>query len=321
MIRPQDSLAIATHPKQPEQRALAVILAIAAVAGLGYAAVSKQWMYNDATMVGGAYGFGPRGMFRCADAAQATCESLTNGDFIRAWRQEIADANLVATMTSVIDLSLLSEPILPAELHRDGRTLAVEIGGHPATFDLDATTPDGQLGLYVATAKQLMTDKVTELSIDAVVAERVEHARTAIGGVLRIPREEVIGDAQTKAKSIAAQNLTSGAFAICGWIAFASCLLAGVSLALALALVVLRRRPQLPIMPTTTAILGIMVAIVSGCVFVATKPGASGFVGISFGFWGYAAGIILGIVSTLMLNRFLRPEDDELAEAMNADDF
>ena len=134
--------------------------------------------------------------------------------------------------------------------------------------------------------------------------------------------EQAIGDAQNKAKAIAEQNITSSAFALCGWLALVGCSLAAVSLAIAIALVALRKRKMLAVMPTTTALLGIMLAIVAGCVFVATKPGGSGFVGVSFGFWGFAAGIILGIASTLMLNRLLRPEDDDLlADPMNPDHF
>ena len=319
MIRPQDSLAMAMHPKHPERRLLALALAVIATAGLAYAAVSRQWMYNEATIVGGAYGFGPRGMFRCTDGKAPVCESMTNGALIASWRREIADAQLASTMLGTVDLGLVPETVRPATLVRTDRQLA--ISGAPKTYDLDATTPEGLPGLYVATAKAALTGDATELEIDDSVARTVERARVYIQSS-QTSREQAIAEAQTKAKSIAEQNITSSAFALCGWLALVGCGLAAVSLAIAIALVALRKRKMLAVMPTTTALLGIMLAIVTGCVFVATKPGGSGFVGVSFGFWGFAAGIILGIASTLMLNRLLRPEDDDLlADPMNPDHF
>ena len=319
MIRPQDSLAMAMNPKRPERRVLTLVLAVIATAGLAYAAVSRQWMYNEATVLGGAYGFGPRGMFHCTTGKEPICEGMTNGALIAAWRREVADAQLVSTMLGTVDLGLLVGTVQPATLTRTNRQLA--ISGDPKTYDLDATTPDGVAGLYVATAKATLTGDATELEIDDYVARAVDHQRVYVQSS-QTTREQAIADAQLKAKSIAEQNITSSAFALCGWLALVGCGLAAISLAIAVLLVALRQRRQLPIMPTTTALLGIMLAIVTGCVFVATKPGGSGFVGVSFGFWGFAAGIILGIASTLMLNRLLRPEDDDLlADPMNPDHF
>jgi hypothetical protein len=235
MIKPQDSLAMIMNPKKPEQRLLAVVLALASVIGLAYASVSRQWMYNPASELG-EYGFGLLRNYRCNDRAE--CETMSNGALAEKWR-----------------------------------------------------------------------------ALDEDAAEKV--ARLVKAGA---PETE-ISDAERFQKIFAAEHRTSAAFAICGYLAFIGCVIAGLSIAIALALVALKRRPHLPIMPTTTAILGIMLAIVTGCVFVATKPGSSGFVGVSFGFWGYAAGCILGIGSTLMLNRSLRPIDDELAEPMNPEQF
>jgi len=328
MIRPQDSLAMAMNPKRPERRVLTLVLAVIATAGLAYAAVSRQWMYNEATLVGGAYGFGPRGMFHCTSGKEPVCDSATNGAMIAAWRREVADAQLVSTMLGTVDIGLLLGTVQPATLTRTGRQLAISGDAklleslEPArAYDLDATTPDGLAGLYVATAKATLTGDATELEIDDYVARAVDHQRVYVQAN-QTTREQAIADAQLKAKSIAEQNITSGAFALCGWLALVGCGLAALSLAIAVMLVALRQRRMLPIMPTTTALLGIMLAIITGCVFVATKPGGSGFVGVSFGFWGFAVGIILGIASTLMLNGLLRPEDDDLlAEPMNADHF
>lgn len=310
---------MAMNPKRPERRVLALVLAVIATAGLAYAAVSRQWMYNDATTVGGAYGFGPRGMFRCTPGKEPVCESMTNSALIAAWRRQVADAQLVSTMLGLVDLGGVLEPVHPTTLTRTGRQLA--ISGDAKTYDLDATTPGGLTGLYVATAKATLTGDITELEIDDFVADAIEHQRVNLQSE-RTTREQTISDTQAKAKGYAQEYITSSAFALCGWLALVGCAVAALSLAIAILLVVLRQRRHLAIMPTTTALLGLMLAIITGCVFVATKPGGSGFVGVSFGFWGFAVGIILGIASTLMLNPLLRPEDDDLlAEPMNADHF
>ncbi|MBS1121398.1 MAG: hypothetical protein H6Q90_3626 [Deltaproteobacteria bacterium] len=114
----------------------------------------------------------------------------------------------------------------------------------------------------------------------------------------------------------------SSAFAPLGWITFISCLVAGLSLAIAGALVLAKRRLVLPIMPTTTALLSIVVALVAGCVFAALKPGPPGYAGVSVAFFVFGGGVVAGLASSLMLNKLLRPEDpDLLSDAMNPEQF
>ena len=263
MIRPQDSLQMVMNPKRPERRVLALVLATVACVCLAYAGVSRLWMFNEATGLGGSYGFGPRGMVRC-DERGAECEALSNGELVDRWRTEIADTQRVAA---------------------------------------------------------LLADPSSQAPADTMVTERVAHVQRQIADGL-ITREQAIGDAQNTAKLVAELKRASAAFAICGWLACIGSLLASASLAVAIVLVLLKKRLMLSVMPTTTALLGIMLAIVTGCVFVATKPGPNGFVGIYYGFWAFAAGIILGISSTLMLNGLLRPHDHDLRdEPMNPDEF
>jgi len=220
-------------------------------------------MYNEATVLGGSYGFGPRGMVRC-DERGKECETLSNGELIDRWHTEITDTQLLA--------AVLADPATPA-------------------------------------------------AAGTMVAARAAYLQRQIADGM-ITREQAISDAQNTAKLVAEQKRASAAFAICGWLACIGCFLASASLAVAIVLVLLKKRLMLSVMPTTTALLGIMLAIVSGCVFVATKPGPNGFVGIYYGFWAFAAGIILGISSTLMLNGLLRPHDHDLHdEPMNPDQF
>jgi hypothetical protein len=115
---------------------------------------------------------------------------------------------------------------------------------------------------------------------------------------------------------------TSGAFAPMGWATFVECLLAALGLAAAAGLALARKRPDLPMAPTTLALLAIMAALITGCVFVATKQGAPGFVGVGVSFWIFGAGSVLGIAGAQMLAKVNRPVDPDLMEdAMNPEHF
>jgi hypothetical protein len=117
-------------------------------------------------------------------------------------------------------------------------------------------------------------------------------------------------------------KLTSGAFPIAGWIAFGGCLAAAAALAVAWVIALLRRRPELPVSPPSIALVGVFVAMGAGCVFVATKPGPSGMVGVDLGFWAFGAGTVVAIVSAQLLARVIRPVDRDLLDgALRPADF
>lgn len=115
---------------------------------------------------------------------------------------------------------------------------------------------------------------------------------------------------------------TSGAFAPMGWITLVACLLAALGLLAAAALAIANKKPDLPMTPSTLALLAIIVGIITGCVFIATKPGPAGFVGAGLSFWVFGGGCVLGIAAAQMLAKVNRPLDPDLmSDAMNADDF
>jgi hypothetical protein len=122
--------------------------------------------------------------------------------------------------------------------------------------------------------------------------------------------------------SAVAGRETSGAFAAMGWATFALCVLAALGLVIAAAIAIARKRPDLPMAPTTLALLSIMVALVTGCVFVATKPGPPGFVGVGLSFWLFGIGEVLGLAGSTLLAKVNRPPDPDLMEgAMDPDEF
>jgi hypothetical protein len=114
----------------------------------------------------------------------------------------------------------------------------------------------------------------------------------------------------------------SGAFAPTGWATFVECLVAVLGLIAAAGIAIARKRPDLPMAPTTVALLAIMAALITGCVFVATKPGVAGFVGVGLSFWIFGIGSVLGIAGAQMLAKVNRPLDPDLMEdAMNPEHF
>ena len=115
-----------------------------------------------------------------------------------------------------------------------------------------------------------------------------------------------------------AEKMTSGAFAPMGLVTFGLSLLAALGLLGGASLAFTKKRPELPISPASVALLGVMAGLITACVFVATKPGGPGFVGVSMGFWAFAAGAVMGIASAQMIAKLIRPVDpDLLADAMN----
>ncbi|HEY5928486.1 MAG TPA: hypothetical protein VIV11_42660 [Kofleriaceae bacterium] len=108
-----------------------------------------------------------------------------------------------------------------------------------------------------------------------------------------------------------AAKLTSGAFAPTGWITFIVALLAAAGLAAAAAFGALKKPMTLPIAPTTVALLGVMIGLITGCVFVATKPGPAGMVGVGLSFWIFGVGCVMGIAGAQMMAKVNRPPDPD----------
>jgi hypothetical protein len=108
-----------------------------------------------------------------------------------------------------------------------------------------------------------------------------------------------------------------GGFPVVGMIALVSCLIAAGGLVAGSLLAMANQRPDWPIMPTTLAVLGLLLAIVNGCVFVATKPAGTALdhMGVGWTFFVFGAGIVMGLAAVFPLNRQIRPIDEELGEA------
>ncbi len=114
----------------------------------------------------------------------------------------------------------------------------------------------------------------------------------------------------------------SKAFPVSGIVAFGALLLACVGLLGAAGFAFAKKHSTLPISPATVALLGIMFGMIAGCVFVATKPGGTGGVGVGWAFWAFGIGCVAGIVAAQLLAKQIRPPDpDLLHDAMNPDQF
>jgi len=115
---------------------------------------------------------------------------------------------------------------------------------------------------------------------------------------------------------------TSNAFSHAGWIAFGTSLLSAAALLVAAGMAFARIKKDLSLSPASVALLSLLGAMVSGCVFIATKPGPAGMLGVDLGFWAFGAGTVLGILGAQLLAKEIRPPDEDLlADAMDPADF
>jgi hypothetical protein len=154
-------------------------------------------------------------------------------------------------------------------------------------------------------------------------SELIDKWREAVEDMRSRSNDDMLNPALQEAMKKAEDTFrTNTAFPLFGWIAAGGALLAAFGIFIALLFVIAKKRVVLPIMPTTVSLIGLIVGLFSGCIFVALKPGPAGYVGVSTGFYAFGAGMIAGIASSLMLNKLMRPHDpDLLADAMNPDDF
>jgi len=114
----------------------------------------------------------------------------------------------------------------------------------------------------------------------------------------------------------------SAAWAPLGTVTLIASLIGALGLLGAAGLGVSKKKPNLPFSPSSMALLGIMAALICGCVFVATKPGPGGFVGVGIAFWIFGIGAVIGIFVSTVLAKVNRPPDPDLMDdAMNPDQF
>src|SRR6202021_3016008 len=71
----------------------------------------------------------------------------------------------------------------------------------------------------------------------------------------------------------------SAAFAPSGWVTFGLLGVGSVALIISPLLAIAGSRRNLPVAPTTIALLALVLGLIAGCIFIATKPGAAGWVG------------------------------------------
>lgn len=127
---------------------------------------------------------------------------------------------------------------------------------------------------------------------------------------------------ETASKLPFEEDRVARAFPVAGAVAFAALLLGAAGLLVAAGIAAANRHPDLPVAPTTLSLVGIMLGLISGCVFVGTRPGAPGSVALSWSFWLFGLGAVTGIAATHLLARQIRPRDpDLLHDAMNLDQF
>ncbi|CAN5323792.1 hypothetical protein BH11MYX1_BH11MYX1_09490 [soil metagenome] len=134
-------------------------------------------------------------------------------------------------------------------------------------------------------------------------------------------RTQSSGD-YAKAWNVNEGRYYSAAWAPLGLVTLIASLLGAFGLLAGAGIGCLKMKPHLPMSPSSVALIGIMISMISGCVFVAPKPGVPGMAGVGIAFWIYGAGAVVGIASAIMLAKVNRPADPDLMDdAMNPDNF
>lgn len=104
----------------------------------------------------------------------------------------------------------------------------------------------------------------------------------------------------------------SATFPIAGWVTLGASALAIVALAMSALLGLIGKRPELPVAPPSLALLGLLVAMISGALFIANKPGGLGRVGVDWSFIVFSAAVVIGLVAAQRIAKEIRPVDPEL---------
>lgn len=102
------------------------------------------------------------------------------------------------------------------------------------------------------------------------------------------------------------------AFPVAGWVTLGASALAIVALAVCGLVGLFRKRLALPIAPSSLALFGLLIAMVGGAVFIGTKPGGLGRVGVDWGFVVFSGAIVIGMVAAQRIAKEIRPIDPDL---------
>jgi 4-amino-4-deoxy-L-arabinose transferase-like glycosyltransferase len=102
-----------------------------------------------------------------------------------------------------------------------------------------------------------------------------------------------------------------------GLITLIVCLGAAATMAAAGVLGLLGRFVRTPIALTTVGLLAACLGLITGCIFVAVKPGGVGAIGVTWPFFVFGTAIVLGVAACQMLSKaFGPPEYDPYADPM-----
>ena len=107
------------------------------------------------------------------------------------------------------------------------------------------------------------------------------------------------------------ERLASGAFVSMGWVTLIVIVIAALGLLAAASIAAADKQPQLADRTDDDRAAGDHDRADHGCVFVATKPGPPGMVGVGLSFWLFGVGCVMGIAGAQMIAKVNRPPDPE----------
>lgn len=106
-------------------------------------------------------------------------------------------------------------------------------------------------------------------------------------------------------------------FAYFGLITLIICLGAAAAMLAGGVLGLMGKFVRSPIALTTVGLLGACLGLITGCIFVAVKPGGVGAIGVSWPFFVFGTAVVMGVAACQMLAKaFGPPEYDPYADPM-----
>jgi hypothetical protein len=146
-------------------------------------------------------------------------------------------------------------------------------------------------------------DSMTNFALMSNLREQAERDDTTIEHMQTEGRTEFSEMRTDSAAEV------SGAFAPAGLVTMIACIIGGLALMATAVLAYKKIRIALPLHLSTIALIGIMVSLIFGCIFIATKPGGIRGVGVGYSFWIFGIASVVGIIGAQILNKLVKPPE------------
>ncbi len=277
-------LNLEPRPENPaRKRTIALIVTILAIVALGVCMFTKRWQRvgQDDHRVG-------MGLISVEECHEGKCVTQSNKEFVEG-RINGTIANINAAIGDIGKLrGYVSRDVATDDTFGDG----YDMYGRPMTFEERLCSGD-----LDAAYSRMLDD-------EAILDGKRPPERSTTFMCRLVERGAADPRKLPETKSMASW--------LTGWITMVLIGLAVLSMITAVVLVAQGKFFLGPLAPTSWAILFLFLALILGCIFVASNPTRGerldvllGYqLGVGWSFWVFGVGVVLGIAGTQMLVKF-----------------